>query len=233
MEKILRDGFEELGLTFTGEALARFNAYYEYLDQRNRVMNLTAITRKEDTARLHFLDCAALLKAADFSGARVVDVGTGAGFPGLPLKIISPDISLTLLDSQKKRVDFLTETCEKLGFRDVVCLHARAEEAAAEMRETFDIAVSRAVARLNILCELCMPFVRPGGLFLAMKGPDFSQELSEAEHAISVLGGKTLDIFSYTIPGTNIVHSVALIKKVQSTPDRYPRRFARIQKSPL
>jgi 16S rRNA (guanine527-N7)-methyltransferase len=233
METILRDGFRELGLTLTEEALARFIAYYEHLDQRNKVMNLTAITGEEDTARLHFLDCAALLKAADFSGARVVDVGTGAGFPGLPLKIVSPDISLTLLDSQKKRVDFLVETCEKLGFGDVVCIHARAEEAHAEMRETFDIAVSRAVARLNILCELCMPFVRPGGLFLAMKGPDVSQELSEAERAISILGGKTFDVFSYSIPGTDIEHSVVVIKKVQSTPEKYPRRFARIQKSPL
>ena len=233
MEEILRDGFRELDIPLTEEALARFGCYYEYLDQRNKVMNLTAITGEEDTARLHFLDCAALLKAADFAGARVVDVGTGAGFPGLPLKIISPDISLTLLDSQRKRVDFLKEVCERLGFDDVECIHVRAEEAQAEMRETFDIAVSRAVARLNMLCELCMPFVRLGGFFLAMKGPEVSQELSEAERAISILGGQTLDVFRYTIPGTDIEHSVVVIKKVQSTPEKYPRRFARIQKSPL
>lgn len=233
MEKILQDGLEALGLTMDEGALARFNTYHEYLGERNKVMNLTAISGVEDTARLHFLDCAALLGAADFSGARVVDVGSGAGFPGLPLKIIKPEIRLTLLDSQKKRVDFLTEVCQRLGFDDVACIHVRAEEAPAELRESFDIAVSRAVARLSMLCELCLPFVRPGGLFLAMKGPDFARELDEAARAIALLGGEAQDTFSYVIPGTDIRHSAAIVKKTQSTPRGYPRRFAKIQKTPL
>ena len=136
-------------------------------------MNLTAITGEEDTARLHFLDCAALCSLHDFSGASVIDVGTGAGFPGLPLKITVPDISLTLLDSHSKRMAFLGDTCRSLGFTDVRCVCARAEDAAADIGGRFDVSVSRAVARLNILCELCLPFVRTGGVFIAMSSNHF------------------------------------------------------------
>ena len=171
LEEILASGFEALQLTPDPQAIARYRIYYDYLDEQNRVMNLTAISGEEDSARLHFLDCAALLKEADFAGRRVIDVGTGAGFPGLALKVACPSIELTLLDSLDKRVRFLQTLCEKLGFADVQCLHARAEEAPAELRQSCDIAVSRAVARLNLLCELCLPFVKVGGLFLAMKGP--------------------------------------------------------------
>ena len=195
-------------------------------------MNLTAITGEAEVARLHFLDCGALLNMADFSGKAVIDVGTGAGFPGLPLKILCPDIRLTLLDSLQKRVDFLQSTCSLLELATVDCVHARAEES-MQYREKFDIAVSRAVSRLNMLCELCLPFVAVGGKFIAMKGPGGVQELAEAENAIALLGGRVLGITDYTVPGTDITHSAVIIEKTSPTPAKYPRRFAKIQKSPL
>lgn len=233
MQQILKDGFEALGLPFTEEMSERFQKYYDYLTEKNSVMNLTAITGLEDTARLHFLDCVALCSVYDFSGASVIDVGTGAGFPGLPLKIAEPTISLTLLDSHKKRMTFLEETCRMLKLKDVTCISERAEETSSDIGGSFDIAVSRAVARLNILCELCLPFVHVGGVFIAMKGPDCAEELAEASKAISILGGKTPEIKKYTIPGTDIVHSVVIVEKVKSTPPEYPRQFGRIKKAPL
>ena len=167
MEAILREGLEALSLPTEGiPALLR---YWELLAEKNKVMNLTAITDPAEAARLHFLDSAALLALADLRGKRVVDVGTGAGFPGLPLKILEPSIQLTLLDAQRKRVDFLREVCEDLGLEDVECVHGRAEEFAQQRRESFDFAVSRAVAALPVLTELCLPLVKPGGQFLAMK----------------------------------------------------------------
>ena len=233
LEEILASGFEALQLTPDPQAIARYRIYYDYLDEQNRVMNLTAISGEEDSARLHFLDCAALLKEADFAGRRVIDVGTGAGFPGLALKVACPSIELTLLDSLDKRVRFLQTLCEKLGFADVQCLHARAEEAPAQLRQSCDIAVSRAVARLNLLCELCLPFVKVGGLFLAMKGPGAEEELDEAKRAIAALGGEAEGIRIYDVPGTELEHNVIVIRKVRDTPNRYPRRWAQMKKQPL
>ena len=233
LEEILASGFEALQLTPDPRAIARYRIYYDYLDEQNRVMNLTAISGEEDSARLHFLDCAALLKEADFACRRVIDVGTGAGFPGLALKVACPSIQLTLLDSLDKRVRFLQTLCEKLGFADVQCLHARAEEAPAELRQSCDIAVSRAVARLNLLCELCLPFVKVGGLFLAMKGPGAEEELDEAKRAIAALGGEAEGIRIYDVPGTELEHNVIVIRKVRDTPNRYPRRWAQMKKQPL
>ena len=233
LEEILASGFEALQLTPDPRAIARYRIYYDYLDVQNRVMNLTAISGEEDSARLHFLDCAALLKEADFAGRRVIDVGTGAGFPGLALKVACPSIQLTLLDSLDKRVRFLQTLCKKLGFADVQCLHARAEEAPAELRQSCDIAVSRAVARLNLLCELCLPFVKVGGLFLAMKGPGAEEELDEAKRAIAALGGEAEGIRIYDVPGTELEHNVIVIRKVRDTPNRYPRRWAQMKKQPL
>lgn len=233
MQQILKDGFDALGLPFTKEMFDSFRKYYDYLTEKNAVMNLTAITGEEETARLHFLDCAALCSIYNFSGASVIDIGTGAGFPGIPLKITVPNISLTLLDSHKKRMAFLEETCSKLELKDVHCISERAEETASDIGGSFDIAVSRAVARLNILCELCMPFVHVGGVFIAMKGPDCSDELAEASKAISILGGKSPQTIKYTIPGTEIVHTAVVIEKVKPTPAEYPRQFGRIKKAPL
>ena len=233
LEDILASGFEALELNPDPGAIPRYRIYYEYLREQNEVMNLTAISGEEDSARLHFLDCAALLKQAEFAGKRVIDVGTGAGFPGLALKVACPSIELTLLDSLDKRVRFLQTLCEKLAFDDVRCLHARAEEAPAELRQSCDIAVSRAVARLNLLCELCLPFVTVGGLFLAMKGPGAEEELAEAKKAIAALGGKAEGIRVYDVPGTDLQHNVIVIRKVKDTPTRYPRRWAQMKKQPL
>ncbi len=233
LEEILQSGFEALELTPDSAAIGRYREYYERLDEVNRVMNLTAISGEEDTARLHFLDCAAILAHVDMHGARVIDVGTGAGFPGLALKIAQPDISLTLLDSLDKRIGFLRDTVETLELDDVECVHARAEEAAQERRESYDFATARAVARLEVLCELCLPFVRVGGCFVAMKGPDVAEELNSAARAISILGGRMEKPVSYTIPGTGITHTLVVIKKERPSPAKYPRRWAQIKKQAL
>ena len=233
LEDILRSGFEELGIACDSQAYERFRAYYTDLDEVNKVMNLTAITGEEDSARLHFLDCAALLRYVDLSGKSVIDVGTGAGFPGLVLKIVDPSAKLTLLDSLDKRISFLESVCRRLGLDDVSCIHARAEEIPPAMRESFDVVTSRAVAGLNVLSEMCLPFVKPGGVFVAMKGPEFDEELESAKSAIKELGGKTESCETYTIPGTDIRHSVIIIRKKHETPSKYPRRWAQIKKKPL
>ena len=231
MEQLLQEGLAALGLPRDGiPALVR---YADLLVEKNKVMNLTAITEPTDIATLHFLDCAALLKLTDFQGKTVADVGTGAGFPGMPLRILEPSIRLTLLDSLNKRIDFLKEVCDDLGFGDVDCVHARAEEFAAEHRESFDIVTSRAVANLRMLSELCLPLVKVGGTFLSMKSVDSDAELEEAQKAIATLGGRVTDVKDYVIPGTGITHRVIFIQKMKETPQKYPRAFAKIKKSPL
>lgn len=233
LEDTLAAGFAALGVTPDSGAAARYRIYFEHLEKMNAVMNLTAISGEEDVARLHFLDCAALLGMVDFRGRRVIDVGTGAGFPGLALKIACPDMELTLLDSLDKRIGFLRDTCALLGFDDVRCIHARAEEAPAELHAGFDIACSRAVARLNLLCELCLPLAKKGGAFIAMKGPDCADELNAAKRAIKLLGGEVEDVKKYLVPGTDATHSAIIIRKTADTPAKYPRRWAQIKKQPL
>ena len=233
LENILSAGLNELGLPATAEQTASFRAYADLLCEKNKVMNLTAITQEDEVARLHFLDCAALCGCYDFSGKTAADIGTGAGFPGLVIKILNPSVHLTLLDSLDKRVGFLKEVCSELKLADVECIHARAEEIPAGRREAYDVVMSRAVADLRVLAELCLPYVRQDGVFMAMKGPDFEEELERAKPAIKLLGGKTERCEKYTIPGTDITHSVIIIKKTGSTPAKYPRRWAQIKKSPI
>lgn len=231
MERLLRDGLSALGLPpDAAEAMAR---YGRMLLERNRVMNLTAITSEADVARLHFLDSCALAAFADFRGKSVVDVGTGAGFPGLPLRLVEPSMRLTLLDAQRKRVDFLRDVCAALELPDVTAIQGRAEEYAAEYREAFDIAVSRAVAGLPVLAELCMPLVRVGGEFLAMKSANCDEELSSAKRAVATLGGEAAQVAEYAIPGTDVPRRLIIIKKTRPTPPGYPRTFAKIKKKPL
>ncbi len=232
MTETLTRGFAQLGITPDANSFRRFGEYYRLLTERNAVMNLTAISGEKETACLHFLDSAALLNIADFNGASVIDVGTGAGFPGLPLKICRPDIRLTLLDSQRKRVDFLRYACQALGFDDVQCIHVRAEDA-TDLRGVFDIVVSRAVARLNLLCELCLPLAKVGGVFIAMKGAEANTEAEQAQRAADILGGSIEKVCEYTIPETDIVHRAVVIIKEKPTPEKYPRRFAKMQKQPL
>ena len=228
MKEILREEARQLGLSLTEEQLTQCERFSAALLEKNQVMNLTAITEPEAVARLHFADCLALLTVEDFRGKRVIDVGCGAGFPGVPLKLGEPSIELTLLDSLQKRVRWLDETLRSLGV-SAVCVAARAEEYGH--REEFDIAVSRAVARLNVLCELCLPFVKVGGCFVAMKAAAAEEELAEAKRAVSLLGGKAERVVTYRIGEAE--HCAVVIRKVHPTPPAYPRRFSKIKQSPL
>lgn len=230
-ESLLREGLSGWGLA--ADAAPRLLEFSDRLLEKNRVMNLTAITDPVDVVTLHLLDCAVLLRMEDFRGKRVVDVGTGAGFPGMPLRLLEPDFDLTLLDSLGKRVAFLQEVCNAMALQRVTCVHARAEEFAAQERERFDLAVSRAVAPLNVLCELSLPLVRVGGSFLAMKSVDCGEELQSAKSAISQLGGQLEGCEDYTIPATDVTHRVVRIRKVRPTPKTFPRAFAKIKKNPL
>ena len=237
MEKLIESGLAQLGLAgqVPADAPGQLAQFGQLMLEKNRVMNLTAITDPADVATLHILDCAALLNCAGFPGKTLVDVGTGAGFPGVPLKILVPSLEVTLLDSLNKRVDWLKEACAALNLDGIAALHCRAEEAGLDpaFREQFDFATARAVADLRVLCELCLPFVKVGGFFLAMKGPDCGGELEEAQAAISTLGGQVTRQFSYAIPHTGVTHSVVIIQKLRPTPAKYPRRWAKLQKNPI
>jgi 16S rRNA (guanine527-N7)-methyltransferase len=231
MEQLLHNGLTEMGLPTEGiPALIR---YGELLVEKNKVMNLTAITEPHDVATLHFLDSVAMLTLADLKGKKMADIGTGAGFPGMPLRIVEPSLRLTLLDSLNKRIDFLKEVCADLGLNDVDCIHGRAEEFAANHREDYDIVTSRAVANLQMLSELCLPLVKVGGYFLSMKAVDSEEEVNAAKNAIKTLGGQIEKVVDYAIPGTDVQHRLIFIKKIKETPKKYPRAFAKIKKNPL
>lgn len=233
MEQLIHDGLAALELDVA--KAPQLAEYGRLLLEKNQVMNLTAITQPDQVARLHMLDCAALLKCADFRGASLIDVGTGAGFPGLVLKILEPTLELTLLDSLEKRLNWLTEVCAALGLEGVQFVHARAEEQAHKpgFRASFDYASARAVASMGTLCELCLPYVKTGGRFLAMKSVDSGPELDAAAGAIAKLGGQMKRQFDYDIPGTDVRHRVVLIEKISPTLAQFPRRWAKIQKNPL
>ena len=233
MIDLLTEGLRSLSLP--PDAAPALAQYAALLLEKNQAMNLTAITDPVQVARLHMLDSAALLGCADFRDKRVLDVGTGAGFPGMVLKLVEPSIDLTLLDSLSKRIDWLTEIAPALGIAHLTAVHGRAEEFSQmpQYREQFDLVTSRAVADLRILCELCLPFVKPGGRFLAMKGQKAQEEKDAAGRCISILGGQLKKDYVYQIPGTDITHRVVVVEKVRATPGQYPRRFAKIKKSPL
>ena len=230
MRQTLLAGLPAYSVTLSDGQIDTLCRFGEALIEKNAVMNLTAITEPSAVAQLHFLDCIALLNAADFREKRVIDVGCGAGFPGVPLKIAEPSIRLTLLDSLAKRMNWLSETLPALGV-DAEIITARAEEFAAQRREQYDLATSRAVARLNVLAELCLPYVRMGRKFLAMKGALAQEEVEEARRGIERLGGHVLRIFEY--PVADAVHKAVVIEKLRPTPPQYPRAFAKIKKSPL
>ena len=231
MREILTSGLPALGVE--AACIPNLEKFSKLLLEKNQVMNLTAITEPDQVATLHLLDSLALLTVADFQGKQVVDVGTGAGFPGMPLAIASPGTAFTLLDSLGKRVRFLEEARDALGLSNVACVHGRAEEFARDHREGFDLAVSRAVANLSVLCELCLPLVKVGGAFLAMKSTGCEAETDAAREAIRRLGGRLGRAADYTIPTTEIPHRVLVIEKIAPTPHKYPRPFAQIKKQPL
>ena len=236
MKDILTQGLAQLDITPPPEAIDRLCRYAQLLVEQNKVMNLTAITDPEGIARLHFLDSAALLPlCGGAAGKSLIDVGTGAGFPGLVLKILCPELKLTLLDSLGKRVNWLSQVARELGLKDVTCLHARAEEQALVKgyRDSFDLVTARAVADLRLLSELCLPYAKVGGTFLSMKSVDSGEELDRAAHTIKLLGGRLENITDCPIPGCDVTHRVVAIRKMAPTLKGYPRRWAKIQKEPL
>lgn len=232
--KVLLSTLSAFDITVDEKAADRLCRYHELLIEWNEKMNLTALTAPEDVALKHFADSLMLLryiKIAD--GASVIDVGTGAGFPGLVLKIARPDILLTLLDSLQKRLNFLETVCAELGFDDVELIHSRAEDGSrTHLRDSFDIAVSRAVASLNTLCEYDMPYVKVGGRFIAMKGREAAEELSGAENAIETLGGRLIADHEFVL-GEAGERSIIEIEKISPTPDAYPRKSKQIKNKPL
>lgn len=230
MKETLAAGLPALGLTLTDVQLDRLCQFGQLLLEQNQVMNLTAITEPRAVAELHFLDSLALLQWEDLRGKAVIDVGCGAGFPGTPLAIAVPELKLTLLDSLQKRIRWLETVLPQVGV-DATCVAARAEEYVAQHREQYDVAVSRAVARLNLLSELCLPYVKVGGKFLALKGAMAQEEADEARKAIETLGGRITGIWEY--PVGDAVHRIVAVEKVRPTPKAYPRKFAKIKQNPL
>ena len=233
LEERLEQGLSKWNIPYSDTMLRQFRTYYSMLEEKNKVMNLTAIEGERDTAELHFLDSAFLIKDHDLKSASIADIGTGAGFPGLVLKILLPESKVLLVDSLDKRVRFLQEVCEELDLKDITCMHSRAEELPKEYRGSFDLVTSRAVARMRVLSELCLPYVRQGGAFIAMKGPDCSEEIQEAANAIRKLGGKPAKIIDYTIPDCDVTHSLVEVVKDGITAEKYPRRWSQIKNSPL
>ena len=232
----LQKAAAEYGINLTETQIAQYNRYFELLIEWNEKINLTAITAPKDVAIKHIIDSITAYDAALFqAGTTVIDVGTGAGFPGLPLKIFCPEIKLTLMDSLNKRIKFLQTVVEELGLKDVECVHARAEEGARnkKYRESFDIAVSRAVARLPVLCEYCLPFVKKGGHFIALKGMQYNDEAEEAVKAIKVMGGSRTEIRPVKLPEIDDKRAVIIINKTMPTPKTYPRKAGTPTKNPI
>ena len=226
----------EYGISLSDTQMEQYNRYFELLVEWNEKINLTAITEPKEVAIKHMIDSITAYEENLFKdGTTVIDVGTGAGFPGLPLKIFCPEIKLTLMDSLNKRIKFLQTVVEELGLKDVECVHARAEEGARnkKYRESFDIAVSRAVARLPILCEYCLPFVKKGGHFIALKGMQYNDEADEAVKAIKVMGGSKTEIRPVKLPELDDKRAVITIIKTMPTPKAYPRKAGTPTKNPI
>lgn len=227
---------DAFGIHLSNAQIEQFLIYYEMLTEWNRVMNLTAITEYEDVMKKHFTDSVSLVKATDPSGdLSVIDVGTGAGFPGLALKIAFPNLKVTLLDSLKKRILFLREVIDTLKLQDIETIHGRAEDFArpGQLREKYDLCVSRAVANLSTLSEYCLPFVSVNGMFIAYKSENISEELTAAENAISVLGGKIKDKVGFFLPNSEVFRNLIVIQKLCPTPDKYPRKSGIPGRTPL
>lgn len=234
--EILASGAAELGIFLSDQAIDQFETLTTLLLEWNQKFNLTRITDPTEIAVKHYMDSLSLLSFVRLKkGASVIDVGTGAGLPGIPLKIVLPDIRLALLDSVKKKLAFAEAAAQELGMSDVKFIHARAEDAGrdAALRERFDLSVSRAVARLALLCELCLPFCRIGGRFVAYKGPDAEAEIDEAAKALKVMGGKVEAVHKFTLPNSDSSRTLVVIKKVHRTMPGYPRKAGIPEKSPL
>ena len=235
--KDIRHYCSEMNMPLTDQQYQQFDTYRDMVIEKNKVMNLTAITDPEEFALKHFADSLSLLTVSDLitEGASVIDVGTGAGFPSVPIKIARPDIKLTLLDSLAKRIRFLDEVIEKVKLDAVTTIHSRAEEGSRnpQLRDSFDIALSRAVANLSTLTEYCLPYVKVGGYFISYKSDEVDEELASSRHAISVLGGKLEDTISLTLADSDINRRFIIIKKIKPTPKAYPRKPGTAKREPL
>lgn len=225
---------QKLNIGLTIDQDKAFDMYYHFLVEYNENVNLTAITDYEGVYLKHFYDSLTLSQAIDLTNkVRVCDVGAGAGFPSIPNAICFPNMEVTIIDALNKRITFLNELVARLGIKNVEAIHSRAEDYAKDNRETFDVVTARAVARLNILAELCLPLVKVGGCFIAMKGSDGEEELFEAKKAITFLGGEVLKEIKCDLPNDLGSRTIFIIKKVKNTPSKYPRAFAQIKKAPL
>lgn len=231
-----QNDLSEMGIFLTEKKLEQFLIYYEMLVEWNEVMNLTAITEFQDVMKKHFVDSVSLIKAYDLTReSSVIDIGTGAGFPGLALKIAFPQLKVTLLDSLNKRILFLNAVIEKLNLSDVETIHGRAEDFAkpGKLREQYDLCVSRAVANLSTLSEYCLPFVKKEGMFISYKSEKISEEILMAENAISLLGGKVKEQIEFTLPNSDIYRNLFVIQKIKDTPKKFPRKAGLPAKEPL
>ena len=234
--QILEQKLGELVIKQDQNQLERFHKFYQLLIEWNKVMNLTGITEYEDVVEKHFVDSLSIIKAIDLSGIHtVIDVGTGAGFPGIPLKIAFPHLRVVLLDSLNKRIKFLDEVISQLGLTEICTIHGRAEEYARkeEYREQFDLCVSRAVANLSTLSEYCLPYIQVGGIFVPYKSGEIDDEVEQSKRAVRILGGNIKEVMKFELPGTDIHRSFVLIHKEQHTQKKYPRKAGIPAKEPL
>ena len=225
-----------MGFDNSNLVLDQFMTFKTLLLEWNEKINLTTITDDEGIVYKHFLDSLTCLNGpVTLSGKKVLDLGTGAGFPGIPIKIVMPELEITLMDSLNKRIQYLNEVCQALDMKNITCVHARAEEAArkSEFRESFDVVVSRAVANMSTLSEYCLPFVKVGGYFIAQKTHEAIDEINAAEKAVKILGGSSPEIVSVTVPGTDLAHNLVIIKKIKVTPAVYPRKAGTPAKKPI
>jgi len=236
IREILIDGCREYGIELDEKKVEQFILYMEMLKEWNQKINLTAITEDEEIVKKHFLDSVSILQSGVIKdGMSIIDVGTGAGFPGIPLKIVKPDLKVLLLDSLNKRIVYLDDVIKSLKLDGIETIHARAEELSRkkEYREKFDIACARAVANLNKLSEYCIPYVKIGGYFISMKGPSVNDEIEGAKNAIGTLGGNLEKVIDINLPGEAMEHKLVIVKKIKQTGEKYPRKYAQIEKKPI
>ena len=233
---LMKTAADEVNIEFNEQMYDRFIKYMRLVQEWNQKINLTAITEDEEFIKKHFIDCIKAFKSDELKKARtVIDVGTGAGFPGMPIAILREDIEVTLLDSLNKRINFLNLVVRELGLKNVTTIHSRAEDGARkkELRENFDIATSRAVANMCVLSEFCIPYVKVNGNFIALKGPNITEELNDSKNAIGTLGGKLKGITEVEIEGTDLNHNLVIVDKIKSTPKTFPRKAGNVTKKPL
>lgn len=233
---LMKIAANDVGMEFTEVQYEQFIKYMRLLQEWNEKINLTAITEDEEVVKKHFIDCIKAFKSDAIRNAKtIIDVGTGAGFPGLPIAIMNPEVKVTLLDSLNKRINFLNLVVRELGLKNVTTIHSRAEDGARkpELREKFDVATSRAVANMAVLSEFCMPYVKKGGYFVALKGPSIDEELQNGSNAIKILGGELKEIIEIAIEETDLKHNIVEVKKVKTCPKTYPRKAGTVNKKPL